>query len=457
MPETQYQERKMYSKFPDNFLFGAATSSLQVEGSPNADGAGLTTWQVAANTPGIIRDGCNFEVACDHFNRYRDDIKLMKDMGIQAYRFSINWARIFPDGYGKFNQKGMDFYKRLSEELLKQGIRPFATLHHWELPQTLEEQFGGWRAKETARYFGEYAATVGKELSGLVHNYFTVNEISNFTDACYNTQGAYFPPMVKCSLKEERQAVHNALLGHGLAAQALRANASGELEIGLAENPAVYIPAIDTPENVRAANQAFRMMNASKLTAICEGKYPEEYLSELKGDAPEFTEEEMKIIHAPLDFIGLNIYVGEYVVADGDGYKVLPFPEGYPTTQMSWGRVTPEALYWGVRSINDLWGAKKYYITENGCATLDKVDNGEVYDTERVMFLRSYLQNLLRAGEENINIAGYFAWSFFDNFEWREGYTKRFGIVRVDYDTQKRTPKLSAKFYQELIKNKQLL
>ena len=402
----------MYGDFPQNFLFGAATSSLQVEGSPNADGAGVTTWQVAANTPGIIRDGSTFEVACDHFNRYPEDIRLMKEMGIQAYRFSINWARVFPDGYGKFNQKGLDFYKRLSEELLKQGIIPYATLHHWELPQELEVQFGGWRSKETARYFGEFAAVVGKELRGLVKNYFTVNEISNFTDACYNTQGAYFPPMVKCSLKEERQAVHNGVLGHGLAVQALRSNAGSDLEIGLAENPDVFIPVIATPENIKAAIQAFRMENAAKLTVICEGKYPEEYLEKLKDDSPEFTEEELKIINSPIDFIGLNIYVGSYVRADEkNGYKVLPFSDGFPATQMSWGRVTPEALYWGVRSINDLWGAKKCYITENGCATLDKVENEKINDTERVMFLRSYMQNLLRASAENMNVAGYFAWS----------------------------------------------
>lgn len=447
----------MYSKFSEKFLFGAATSSLQVEGSPNADGAGMTTWQVAANQAGVIRNNDNFEVACDHFNRFRDDVKLLKDMGVQVYRFSINWARIYPDGYGKFNQKGMDFYKSLCEELLKNGIIPYVTLHHWELPQTLEAQFGGWRSKETSRYFGEYAATVGKELSGLVHNYFTVNEISNFTDACYNCNGGYFPPMVKCSLKEERQAVHNALLGHGLAVQALRANGSGKLEIGLAENPDVCIPAIETAENIRAAKQAFRMINSAKLTAICEGKYPEEYLQNLGEDRPDFTEEEMKIIHAPLDFIGLNIYAGNYVVADGDSFKILPFPDGFPVTQMSWGRVTPEALYWGVRSVNDLWGANKYYITENGCATLDKVEDGKVYDTERVMFMRAYLQNLLRAERENINIAGYFAWSLFDNFEWREGYSKRFGIVRVDYETQKRTPKLSAEYYQQIIKSRELL
>ena len=184
----------------------------------------------------------------------------------------------------------------------------------------------------------------------------------------------------------------------------------------------------------------------------------EEYLEKLKDDSPEFTEEELKIINSPIDFIGLNIYVGSYVRADEkNGYKVIPFPDGFPATQMSWGRVTPEALYWGVRSINDLWGAKKCYITENGCATLDKVENEKIYDTERVMFLRSYMQNLLRASAENMNVAGYFAWSFFDNFEWREGYTKRFGIVRVDYETQKRTPKLSAEFYQNLIRTKQLL
>ena len=448
----------MYSRFPENFLFGAATSSLQIEGSPNADGAGITTWQSATRQPGIIRDGSNIEIACNHYKCFRDDIKLLKELGVQAYRFSINWARIFPDGSGRYNPAGMDFYKQLCEELLRQGIKPFVTLHHWELPQRLEDEFGGWRSKETARYFGDYVFKVAGELRGLVKNYFTVNEISNFTDACYNTAGGYFPPMVKCSLKEERQAVHNALLGHGLAVRALRENGGSGLEIGLAENPDVFIPAIETSENINAALQAFRMANAARLTAVCEGAYPAEYLEKLKENAPDFTDEEMALIHAPLDCIGLNIYVGSYVVADNaDSYRVLPFPEGFPATQMAWGKVTPEALYWGVRAVNELWGVPKYYISENGCATLDKVVDDEVYDTERVMFLRAYLQNLLRGNAEKINIAGYFAWSLFDNFEWREGYTKRFGIVRVDFETMKRTPKLSAKFYQNLIRTRELL
>lgn len=292
----------------------------------------------------------------------------------------------------------------------------------------------------------------------MVKNYFTVNEISNFTDGCYNTEGGYFPPAVKCDRKTERQSVHNALLGHGLAVRALRRSSTPDTEIGLAENPDVFIPAIETKENIEACNKAFRLANAAKLTAICEGAYPEEYLQEMGADAPSFTDEEMKIIATPLDFLGLNIYHGAYVVAAADGSAdILPWPEGYPLTQMSWGRVTPEALYWGIREAAGSWHPKKFYITENGCATADAVVNGKVYDTERTMFFRAYLQNMLRAAREGMALAGFFAWSLFDNFEWREGLSRRFGIVRVDYATQKRTPKLSGEFFKEIIRTRKLL
>ena len=447
-----------YCDFPEKFRFGAATSSLQVEGSPLADGAGNTSWGVLAASPEKIKDGSNFDVACDFYHRYPEDIALMKKIGIDMFRFSINWARIFPDGYGKYNPRGMDFFKRLTEELLKNNITPFVTLHHWEVPQALEEKFGGWRSKETAKYFGAFAEKVGTELAGSVKNYFTVNEIGNFTDACYNTEGGYFPPAVKCDKKTERQSVHNALLGHGLAVQALRRTSTADTEIGLAENMGVLIPAIETPENIKACRKACRLANAAKLTAICEGAYPEEYLKEMGPDAPDFTEEEMRIIASPLDFLGLNIYCGQYALANADGsVNILPFPEGFPVTQMSWGRVTPEALYWGVRECSELWNAQKFYITENGCATADSVLDGKVYDTERTMFLRSYMQNMLRACGEGINIAGYFAWSFLDNFEWREGLSRRFGLVRVDYETQKRTLKLSGEFYKEVIRTRKLV
>ena len=447
-----------YGDFPENFRFGAATSSLQVEGSPLADGAGMTSWGVLAASPGGIKDGSNFDVACDFYHRYPADIALMKEMGIEMFRFSINWARIFPDGYGRYNAKGMDFYKRLSEELLKNDITPFVTLHHWEVPQTLEEKFGGWRSKETSKYFGQFAEKVGGELSGMVKHYFTVNEISNFTDACYNTEGGYFPPAVKCDKKTERQSVHNALLGHGLAVQALRRTSSADTEIGLAENPDVFIPAIETPENIEACKRAFRSANAAKLTAICEGAYPEEYLREMGSDAPDFTDEEMRIIASPLDFLGLNIYLGGYLLAGaGASGHPLPWPEGFPVTQMAWGRVTPEALYWGLRECCELWHPPKFYITENGCATADSVLNGKVYDTERIMFLRAYMQNMLRAHREGIDLAGYFAWSLLDNFEWREGLSRRFGLVRVDYETQERTLKLSGEFYKEMIRTRKLV
>ena len=447
-----------YCDFPENFRFGAATSSLQVEGSPLADGAGNTSWGVLAASPGGIKDGTDFDVACDFYHRYPEDIALMKEMGLDMFRFSINWARIFPEGFGKYNPRGMDFYKRLSEELLKNGITPFVTLHHWEVPQALEDKFGGWRSKETSKYFGEFAERVGSELAGLVKNYFTVNEISNFTDACYNTSGGYFPPAVKCDKKTERQSVHNALLGHGLAVQALRRTSTPDTEIGLAENLDVFIPAIETPENIEAAGKACRLANAAKLTAICEGAYPEEYLRKMGPDAPDFTEEEMRIIGSPLDFLGLNIYCGQYVLANADGsVNILPFQDGFPVTQMHWGKVTPEALYWGVRECTELWHAPKYYITENGCATADAVRDGKVYDTEKVMFLRAYMQNMLRAVREGLNLAGYFAWSLLDNFEWREGLSRRFGIVRVDYETQKRTVKLSGEFYRQIIRTRKLL
>jgi len=447
-----------YGEFPADFRFGAATSSLQVEGSPRADGAGETTWGVLAATPGGILDGSDFDAACDFYRRYPEDIALMKDMGIDMFRFSVNWARIFPEGRGQYNPRGMDFYKHLCGELLKNGITPFVTLHHWELPQALERDFGGWRSKETSKYFGDFAEKVGKELAGMVKNYFTVNEISNFTETCYNTEGGYSPPQVKCDRKTERQCVHNAILGHGLAVEALRRTSTADTEIGLAENPGVFIPAIETPENIEACKKTFRLANAAKLTAICEGAYPEEYLGQLGADAPDFTDEEMRIISSPLDFLGLNIYCGQYTLANANGsVKVLPFPEGFPVTQMSWGRVTPEALYWGLRTCAELWHAPKYYITENGCATADVVRDGKVYDTERVMFLRAYMQNMLRAVREGFGPAGYFAWSLLDNFEWREGLSRRFGLVRVDYETQKRTVKLSGEFYREIIRTRKLV
>jgi beta-glucosidase len=439
--------------FPDGFRWGTATAAYQIEGAVDADGRGESIWDVFSHTPGRVRDDANGDVADDHYHRYRDDVGLMKALGASIYRFSISWPRIFPDGRGAPNPKGVAFYDALVDELLASGITPFATLYHWDLPQALETSVGGWQSRETSQAFAEYAGYVAAKLSDRVKHFFTLNEFWTFIELGYgygvHAPGLKLPPAALA------QARHHALLGHGLAVEAIRAAAKPGTKVGLAENIGVCVPAIETPEHIAAAKIATRELNAGYATAMLEGRYTDAFLAAAGANAPKFTPEEMKTIGSPLDFVGINVYLpGNYIRAiDAEpGYEVIPFPASFPHMQSDWLKCGPEALYWGPRMLHDVWGIEEIYITENGTSSADvPADDGIVYDTDRIMYLRNYLSQLQRATAEGVPVKGYFLWSLLDNFEWADGYNNRFGIHYVDYATQTRTPKLSAHFYKAVI------
>jgi beta-glucosidase len=444
-----------YYVFPKDFVWGAATSSYQVEGAAYKDGKGLSVWDNFCKLPGKIWNDHNGDIAADHYHRYIEDVKIMKDLGLKGYRFSVAWPRIFPNGRGSINQKGLDFYDRLIDELLAAGIQPWMTLYHWDMPQALEDDFGGWESQETCKHFANYAALLSKHYSDRVKHYMTINEMWVVADCCYGY--GFNPPNKKLPKKQVNQVRHNVILAHGMAVQALRNNAADTVEVGWAHNAAALVPAIETEEHIAATKLALRREEGPYSVPILEGKYSDEYLQQEGENAPEFTDEEMKTINSPLDFVGLNIYYPRYIMADENDpkkYKSLPLPKTYPHMQADWITVGPQITYWQPRLFHELWSPKAIYITENGCACADKLDNdGEVYDTDRVMYMRNHLINAHRAVNEDIPLKGYFAWSLLDNFEWKEGYEWRFGITYVNYQTLERTPKLSSKFYREVIKN----
>ena len=445
-----------YYRFPKNFLWGVATASYQVEGAVKDDGRGMSVWDVFSHKPGKIAEDHNGDVACDQYHRFREDVRLMKDLGVKAYRFSISWPRVIPEGTGRINEKGIKYYAELAEELLKNGIQPWATLFHWDLPQKIEDRFGGWRSRDTSLAFADYASVVSKRLSDTITNYFTINEFFCFTDKSYATPpgGEAFAPGVCLDNAGRNRVRHNALLAHGMAVQALRANAKKKVKVGLAENAVICVPVIERENDVNAAKKAFRLLNGHFLTVIMEGAYPESYLKTEGKNAPSFSEEDMKIISAPLDFVGLNAYSPVYVRASDceGGYELIPMPESYPRMVMPWLYIGPQILYWGPRFVSELWKVKAVYITENGCAALDKLtDKEEVLDVDRVMFLRQHFMVMHRTVTEGWPLKGYFLWSLMDNFEWCYGYTRRFGVHYVNYQTLKRIPKLSANYYKEVI------
>lgn len=440
-------------RFPSDFVWGTATSSYQIEGGATADGRGPSIWDVFTHTPGKIEDGSTGDVACDHYDRYKHDVRLIKELGCRAYRFSIAWPRLFPDGGLTPNPKGLDFYSRLVDELLANGIEPYATLYHWDLPQALQDRVGGWRSAETAASFAHYAGYVAQTLSDRVKTIFTINECGRFIPFGYGL--GIDAPGLKLPQQEVNQARHHVALAHGLAVQAIRAKGRAGTRVGMAENITACLPAIDTPENIRAAEIATREMNAGFLNVILEGRYTDAFLAWSGKDAPTFTADELKTISTPVDFVGLNIYAPQaYVVASerAPGFDVLPMPSSFPHMSSPWLLVGPETAYWVPKLAAKIWNLKTIYITENGTSSDDKVTaDGKVHDLDRVMYLRNYLAQLQRATSEGVPVKGYFLWSLMDNFEWVFGYKQRFGVYHVDFDTQLRTPKLSASYYRHVI------
>jgi beta-glucosidase len=439
--------------FPKDFVWGTATSSYQIEGAVNEDGRGLSIWDTFAHTPGKIEDGSNADRANDHYHRYKEDVGLIRDLGAKAYRFSIAWPRVFPEGSGAPNPKGLDFYNRLVDELLTNGIEPYATLYHWDLPQALQDRVGGWQSSDTSKAFAEYAGYVAERLSDRVKNIFTLNEAGRFLNFGYGW--GIDAPGLKLPTGELNQARHHVVLAHGLAVQAIRAKARAGTRVGPAENIAACVPAFDTPEHVRAAEMATRELNAGFLGVILEGKYTDGFLEYSGKDAPKFTPEELKIIGSRNDFVGLNIYAPQFYIAASDnkpGWSVLPFPASFPHMNSEWLRVGPEVIYWGPRLAAKVWNIETIYISENGTSAEDKLHaDGQVYDLDRIMYLRNYLAQLQRATSEGVPVKGYFLWSLMDNFEWIFGFEKRFGVYRVDFDTQARVAKLSASFFRDVV------
>ena len=449
--------------FPEGFRWGVATSSYQIEGSPEADGKGRSIWDTYAHTPGKIAHGHTGDVANDHYRRYRDDVALMKSLGVTAYRFSISWPRIFPKGTGQANAKGLDFYNRLVDELLAAGIEPFPTLYHWELPQTLQDR-GGWQNRETAEAFADYAGYVAGQLSDRVTNFFTLNELMIFIEMGHrgmeiDTGGEpiriEMAPGLKLAPRELNMVRHHAVLAHGLGVRAIRASGRAGTKCGPAENVGVALPLIPTAEHIRAAEKATRELNAPYLTVMLEGRYTDAYLAKEGANAPTFTDEDLRAIAEPIDFFGVNHYrASDYVLASDDerGYREIAINPSHPHMHNAWQVLDPAGLYWAVRQIHTIWNVPELHITENGCAADDTVaEDGNVYDTDRVMFLRASLAQLQRATAEGIPVRGYFLWSLMDNFEWSAGFGERFGVVYVDFESQQRTPKASAHYYKEVI------
>ena len=435
--------------FPPNFLWGCATSAYQIEGAVAADGRGPSNWDIFSHTPGKTHQGDTGDVAADSYHLYKDDVNLLKELGAKTYRFSLSWSRIFPEGRGKPNAAGLAYYQRLIDELLNNGIEPYVTLFHWDLPQALE---GGWQSRDTPKAFGDYAAYAARKLSDRVRHFMTTNEMVCFTDLSY--QIGQFAPGLKLAAAQVNQIRHHGLLAHGLGVQAIRANSLSGTQVGLAENPKVYVPVIESAEHIEAAKRAFREENAPFLTAVMEGKYTDGYLKREGANAPKVQGDDLKIIGSPLDFVGLNVYQPEYarVDAGASGYAVARRPSSFPHMASPWLFIGPEVIYWAIRHTSDLWNPRATYITENGCSCEDFRDaDGRIEDTDRVMFLRNYLTHLQRAAAEGYPIKGYFLWSLLDNYEWADGYSKRFGIHYVDFKTRQRTRKLSADWYGEVI------
>ena len=444
--------------FAKDFVWGAATSSYQIEGTGRDSGKGQNIWDVFTKEPGRVYEGHTGDIACDHYHRFREDVAYMKELGLKGYRFSIDWSRVLPEGTGKVNEKGIDFYNALIDELLEQGIEPYITLYHWELPYEIYKR-GGWMNPEIVEWFGQYARLVAERFSDRVKYFFTLNEPQCFVGLGF-LQGCHAPG-VKAPLRDTFEMAHNALKAHGRAVQMLRAYGKQNVQIGYAPTSGMCYPEKETPKDIEAARKALFALpdDLSNWTwnvswwsdPVILGKYPEEGMKKYEKYLPVITDEDMKLISQPIDFYGQNIYNGRCIRMGTDGRpEEVRRPAGFPKTATNWP-VTPEALYWGPKFLYERY-RKPIYITENGMACHDTVSqDGKVHDPNRIDFLARYLKNLKWAAEE-IDIRGYFQWSLMDNFEWDKGYAERFGIIYVDFETQERIWKDSAYWYRDLIR-----
>ncbi|WP_461173319.1 GH1 family beta-glucosidase [Arthrobacter sp. Z1-9] len=443
--------------FPDNFLWGTATSAYQIEGAASEDGRGPSDWDAFSAKPGAIHRGDTASIASDHYHRLDEDLDLLSRLGVNAYRFSISWTRIHPDGTNKVNQPGLDFYNRLIDGLVERGITPLATINHMEVPLALADQ-GGWLNRDTIDRFCEYADTVHAAFSDRIKHWATMNEIAVTT--WWGNGTSWFPPALNRS-DLVLPAIHNQLVAHGRATRHMRANQS-EGHFGIVGSFWPVLPAQQGPEHEHAARLLDLLINRSALDVLVDGEYPAELLEwhTSVGGADFIQDRDLSTISEPLDYFGLNYYAPFHVLADpaGPGGQVVPpgigirqaDPAEAPKTSFDW-LIDPEALLPVLRQFRDRYKLP-VYITENGAAFDDYVSpEGRVNDTERIDYLREHINVLSRAITEGIDIRGYMAWSLLDNFEWASGYSKRFGLTYVDYRTQTRIPKESFHWYHQLI------
>lgn len=440
--------------FKEDFVWGGASASYQIEGGAYEDGKGLSIWDMFCKQPGRIRDGSSGDVACDHYHRYQQDVDIMKEIGMQAYRFSVSWPRIIPEGQGAVNEKGLDFYDRLVDSLLKAGIEPFLTLYHWDYPYALFRR-GGWMNPDSPKWFAEYVTAVANRLGDRVKKYFTFNEPQCFIGICYDkTEHA---PGIHLPVWDRLQMMHNILLAHGTAVQVLRASVPGAL-VGYAPTCGAHYPDTDSPEDIAAARRAIFDVTENWCWSasvwsdpVFFGEYPNQLMKRVGQYMPKIGPDDMKLISQPIDFYGQNIYNGCAVRSDKNGgYEFVNRKPGFDLTATKWP-VTPKALYWGPKFLYERY-QKPFYITENGLSCQDVVSlDGKVHDLNRIDFLQRYLKEYKRAAEGGVDVRGYFHWCVTDNFEWDKGYTERFGMVYCDFETQRRILKDSAHWYHEVI------
>ena len=432
------------------FVWGVATSSFQIEGAAHEDGRGPSIWDTFCRVPGKVANGDTGEIACDHYHRYNEDLDLMKWMGVDAYRFSVAWSRVIPNGVGPINQAGLDFYHRLIDGALERGIQPWITMYHWDLPQALQDR-GGWNNREVVKWFEEYANVLTNEFGDRVKHWMTLNE-----PLCSAWIGHLYGDMAPgiTDLQTALNASHHLLMSHGIASQVTRTNVK-DSKVGIVINVTPAVPATDSDDDRRASKLADGFDNRWFLNPVFGQPYPADVI-EVLGKSPQIETGDMSLINQPMDFLGVNFYFRQTIASNPQG---LPLPiknirrENVKRTAMDW-EVHAPAFEEILTRIHRDYKPKEIYITENGSAWDDEIISGEINDEERISYLKSHLDAIFAAKKEGAPIQGYFAWSFMDNFEWAYGYDKRFGLVYVDYKTQKRTPKKSAHYYRELLLNR---
>ncbi len=428
--------------FPKDFVWGVATSSYQIEGAADEDGKGPSIWDRFCRMPGAIADASDGDIACDHYHRWQEDLALIASLGVDAYRFSVSWPRVRPTGAGAWNAKGLDFYERLVDGLLARGIKPYLTLNHWDLPAELQAS-GGWAARDTVHRFVEYASHVGARMGDRIAAITTHNE--PWVIATLGHESGVFAPGVK-DRAVAMQAAHHLLLSHGLALQALRA-ASCRARLGIVLNLSPIGPATDEADDTAAAWLEDGRLVRWYMDPLFKGQYPQDVIEYLGADAPRVEAGDLRDIATPMDFLGVNYYTRGVVSASGS-WDINS--SGHALTDMGW-EVYPRGLTELLVRLHRDYAVPPLYIKENGAAFKDTLEDGQVHDAERTDYIARHIAAVGEALRQGVPMAGYMVWSLLDNFEWASGYAKRFGIVHVDYATQKRTPKDSALWYRDFL------